>query len=315
MRLGFSVKVLGQPGLKSHDTRRWQNTPHLSVSLAYLRDIFIYLDRHDIRMYRLASDLAPYVTHPDMPQFHGQIDECAAELDAVGELAREMGLRLSFHPAQYVVLNAEDEAIAARSAAHVVTRARMLDLMGLGPEAVVVTHVGGVYGDKQAATERFAAAYRRLPEPARRRLALENDEKQFSIKDTHRIHQQTGVRLVYDHLHHLNNPDGLSPMAALRLALATWPDDVVPKIHFSSPRTAMREMTPAGESGRRQTVLRPPRLAQHADFIDPFAFIAFCRDTHHLRPFDVMLEAKAKDVALLRLRKNVARFAPNIVIH
>ena len=45
MRLGLSVKVLGKPGLKSHDTRRWQNDPHLSVSLAYLRDIMHYL-RH-----------------------------------------------------------------------------------------------------------------------------------------------------------------------------------------------------------------------------------------------------------------------------
>jgi UV DNA damage endonuclease len=57
MRLGFAVKMLGQPDLKSHDTRRWQNEPHLSVSLAYVRDIFGYLDRAGIRMYRLSSDL------------------------------------------------------------------------------------------------------------------------------------------------------------------------------------------------------------------------------------------------------------------
>ena len=43
MRLGFAVKIVGQPGLKSNDTRRWQNNPHLSVSLAYLRDILVYL--------------------------------------------------------------------------------------------------------------------------------------------------------------------------------------------------------------------------------------------------------------------------------
>ena len=40
--LGFPVKVIGTP-LRSHDSRRWQNEPHLSVSLAYLRDIFTYL--------------------------------------------------------------------------------------------------------------------------------------------------------------------------------------------------------------------------------------------------------------------------------
>jgi UV DNA damage endonuclease len=27
-------------------------------------------------MYRISSDIAPYITHPDLPQFHQQIEEC-----------------------------------------------------------------------------------------------------------------------------------------------------------------------------------------------------------------------------------------------
>ena len=65
IRLGFPVKVIGEP-LRSHDSRRWQNEPHLSVSLAYLRDIFEYLHRKQIRVYRLAGQLAPYLTHPGL---------------------------------------------------------------------------------------------------------------------------------------------------------------------------------------------------------------------------------------------------------
>ena len=80
MRLGFAVKVLGQPGLKSNDTRRWQSSPHMSVSLAYLRDILVYLQQARVRMYRMSSDLAPYLTHPDMPQFHRQVEECTSSL-------------------------------------------------------------------------------------------------------------------------------------------------------------------------------------------------------------------------------------------
>ncbi|MDI7277007.1 MAG: UV DNA damage repair endonuclease UvsE, partial [Anaerolineae bacterium] len=68
MRLGFAVKVLGRPDLKSHDTRRWQSSPHLAVSLQYLREILLYLRGARIRMYRMSSDLAPYLTHPDLPQ-------------------------------------------------------------------------------------------------------------------------------------------------------------------------------------------------------------------------------------------------------
>ena len=81
LKLGFAVKVLGKPDLKSNDARRWQSNPHLRVSIGYLREIFAYLDEIDVRMYRMSSDIAPYATHPTMPQFHGQIRECATSCE------------------------------------------------------------------------------------------------------------------------------------------------------------------------------------------------------------------------------------------
>ena len=84
MRLGVPVKLLANPELKSNDTRRWQSNPHLKVSLEYLDAILDDLDRRDIRMYRMSSDLAPYATHPDMPHFHGMVRESASELAAIG---------------------------------------------------------------------------------------------------------------------------------------------------------------------------------------------------------------------------------------
>ncbi len=85
-------------------------------------------------MYRIASDLAPYVTHPGMPWFHTQIDECSAELAVVGEMAATQGLRLSFHPSQSNVLNAIDEVVARNSAAQITAHARLLDTMDLERE-------------------------------------------------------------------------------------------------------------------------------------------------------------------------------------
>ena len=98
MRLGFPVKVMGRPDLKSNDTRGWRLNPHLRVSLGYMCETFEYLRQHNIRMYRMSSDLAPYHTHPDMPQFHNMVEESRADLEHVGKLARAQGLRLSFHP-------------------------------------------------------------------------------------------------------------------------------------------------------------------------------------------------------------------------
>lgn len=59
-------------------------------------------------------------------------------------------MRLSFHPSQYVLLNSPDKVIVKQSVADLVARAEILDVMGLGPEAVLVTRVGGTYGDPAA---------------------------------------------------------------------------------------------------------------------------------------------------------------------
>lgn len=317
MRLGFPVKVLGQPGLKSHDNRRWKNHPHLSVSLAYLRDIFLYLDRQDMLMYRMAADLAPYIVHPDMPEFHSQIDDCTAELEAVGRLAIEGNLRLSFHLPLTAVLNAQDETVARQSSQSAEAHARILESMGLGPEAVLVTHVGGLYGDRDSALERFVERFEHLPAAARRRMALENDDMRFSVSDIQWIHERTGIPLVFDYLHFRNfNPQGLDTAQALDVCLRSWPSGVTPKIHFSSPRTAMRiveRRAPRDRSTSPQ--LRAPRPTQHADFADPFQFIDFVSKAKQAveQEFDVMLEVKGKDLAVLRLREDLARFSPNLL--
>jgi UV DNA damage endonuclease len=313
VKLGLSVKVLGKPGLKSHDTRRWQSDPHLSVSLVYLRDIMHYMRHSGIRMYRMASELAPYVAHPDLPQFHDQIDECQAELAAVGAIAREDGLRLSFHPGSFVVLDTPDSDVLTRSCSTLSALTRIQETMGLGPEAVIVLHVGGEYGDHSAALNRFVDATLGLPQSVRSRLVLEHDHAHFSLSDCYNVHLRTGLPIVYDHQHQLlHNPERLPVQEGLQLALSTWPQGVQPKIHFSSPRTELRTVSRQDSSGRKRELLQPPLWTQHADYVHPFEFIALLRQAEGLPSFDVLLECKAKDLALLRLRADLARFAPDL---
>ncbi|MBE7220478.1 MAG: UV DNA damage repair endonuclease UvsE, partial [Caulobacteraceae bacterium] len=223
-RLGFPVKVMGNPDLKSNDTRRWQQNPHLKTSLGYIDGILDYLAKHDIRMYRMSSDLAPYATHPDMPQFHAMVGESRAELAAIGRKARALDMRLSFHPSQFVVLNSPDPELVKKSVWDLTSQAEMLDLMELGPEAVMVIHVGGTYGDRPASNARWVETWATLPEPVRRRLVLEHDDLRFSAADVLWIHEHTGVRLIFDHQHFwCFNPEGLGMMDALRRILASWP--------------------------------------------------------------------------------------------
>lgn len=334
LRLGFPVKVVARPGLKSNDTRRWQANPHLKCSLEHVDRILDHLAAERITMYRLSSDLAPYATHPDLPQFHDQVAESDAELAAFGAKARAHDVRLSFHPSQYVLLNSPDATLTDKSIWDLASQAEMLDRMGMDDEGVLVTHVGGVYDDHDASRARWIAGWEKCPEHVRRRLVLENDDLRFSAADALWLHERTGVRLVFDYQHFwCLNPEGLDMRDTLERFLATWPAGVRPKIHFSSPRTEMREVkqkitaqqrasgkavkkgelvkAPVKAAARTKVVLRPPVWTGHADFTNPFEFATFMRMAHGL-VFDVMLEGKSKDASLLKLRPDLLRYAPDV---
>jgi UV DNA damage endonuclease len=261
-------------------------------------------------MYRMSSDLAPYATHPDLSQFHNQVKESRKELRAVGQRARDLGLRLSFHPSQFIVLNSPDETLRKKSIWDLRVQAEILDRMELGPEAVLVIHAGGAYGDKASGIDRWCATWNKLPMEVSRRLVLEHDDLRYSAADVLEIHKRTGVRLIFDVQHFwCLNTERLELRDTLERFLATWPSGVRPKMHFSSPRTQMREAKRRNpKTGRKKNVLLPPVWTGHADFIHPFDFISFWRAVGPLE-VDVMLEAKAKDLALLRLRKDLARYA------
>lgn len=306
-RLGFAVKVVAEDGLPSHDTRRWQSRPHLRHSLVALRDILDYLDRRDIRMYRMATALAPYASHPDLPEFHDQVEQCAPELAAIGVIARRLGIRLSTHPGQYTVLNSENPATRDAAIAELEMQARLLDAMELGSEAVVVLHVGGAAGGTWAGMDRFLAGFARLSEAARARLVIENDDRAFSLHDVVALSRRTGLRVVWDVLHHhCHDPQRIPDHEALGAALDTWRPGEVPKIHYSSPRLDLDQRTVrTGRRTERKTVI--PQLRAHSDLIDPIAFEHLLRDVARGRSFDIMLEAKAKDLALMRLRDQLAQ--------
>jgi UV DNA damage endonuclease len=305
-RLGFAVRVLGRPRLRAYDARRPTSQPHLSVSLVYLRDIIAYLVEQQISFYRLPSGFAPFLSASDAPQFQRQLLECELQLGQLGELIRQHQLRLSIHLDLQLALGSAEREQRSRAIAELSAQAALLDALGLGPEAVLIVHLVAPRNDL-GALDSFAQSYLQLAPNVRRRVVLEHDERVWSLGSLLPLHEVCGVPLVFDYLHHmLNNPEGIAPAPALGLALATWPTDSRPKIHFSSPRTEAH-LGPHGSFA-----ILPPRPGQHADFINPFEFAALIGQTRALPEFDIMLEAKAGDLALLRLRDDLGHYAPDL---
>ena len=234
-----------------------------------------------IGAFRINSQILPLATHPVSGYRLEDLDDdgsiAAAFLEA-GALARAADVRLSFHPDQFVVLNSEQERVVASSVTEMEAQARVAELIGAD---VLTLHAGGAAGGIPAALERLERGIARLPEPARARLALENDDRSFTPSMLLPLCERLGVPLVYDVHHHRCNPDSLDVEEASRRAAATWKGRE-PYFHVSSPR--------AGFDGGD---LRP-----HADYVNPGDVPEVWRTMR----LTVDVEAKAKERAVLALR-------------
>lgn len=301
-RLGFAVRVVGQPAIRS-DARR-AGSHQLQMGLLALRDILGYLGQQQIHYYRLSDHLLPL---HDPALAWQQLAGCPAELALIGEQVRLQQVRLGVHARHGVALGSAEPQIVARSQHELTLLAHLLEALHATPEGCIVVHVGGSVAERQATLERFVRHYQQLPVGVQRRVAVEHDTAGFDLADLLWLHQQCGVAVIFDYLHwQLQGRQQLPLAVALGLALATWPSGVRPEVHLSSARTEAH-LLPA-RRGQAAQIL-PPRYGQHADFIDLADLLRLLEAGRGLPPFDLMLEAKAGDLAVLRLRHELSRLA------
>jgi UV DNA damage endonuclease len=238
-----------------------------------------------IGAFRINSQILPLGTHPASGYSLEALDDDGSLHDAfraAGTRAHTLGIRLSFHPDQFVVLNSVREEVVASSVRELDFQARLAALVGA---ETLVLHGGSLTGGRDAALERLARGIDRLGADARSRLALENDDRQFTPSDLLPLARRSGVPLVYDAHHHRCHPDGLDVDTATEAAAETW-GAREPWTHISSPRDGWSAPNP-----------RP-----HADYIDPADFPAAWLG----RRLTVDVEAKAKERAVVAIMEALA---------
>jgi UV DNA damage endonuclease len=271
--------------------------------------VLSYIEQIGVQFYRISADMLA-------PNDMRQIDACAAQIDLLARRLAATGTRLTAHVDHGSALGCADEALAAAGAAQIEALAALLEGMDSHRpagriEGTLVAHVGGPAADPMSAA-RFAARHRALSARARARLAVEHDSAGHSLGQLLALHRRCGAPVVLDALHwEIWNPEAIPLDIALGLALATWPAGARPEVHLSSPRSEAHLLPP--RPGHAATVL-PPRPGQHADFIDACALQRLLGAARGLPPFDLMLEAKAGELALLRLRAEIARRAPGLAL-
>jgi UV DNA damage endonuclease len=253
----------------------------VAKNLACLKQILAFNLRHELLFFRITSDLVPFASHL-VNQFNWQAHFQPQFLE-IGQFIAEHGIRISMHPDQFTLINSLDTAVFARSVKELEYHADVLDLMRLDTTAKIQLHVGGIYGDKGKSMQRFIERFETLDEGIRSRLVIENDDRLYTLRDCLRIHERTGIPVLFDVFHHEINSSGETVRDALAIVAPTWTErDGVPMLDYSSQ-----------EPGER--------TRKHAETIDLAHFkrvLEAVRDAHV--DCDLMLELKDKEKSAVK---------------
>jgi UV DNA damage endonuclease len=159
-------------------------------------------------------------------------------LKRIGDYATAVGQRLEFHPSHFTILASPNPNTVETSIKDLNQHSRIFDEMGLTPSHwnCLNIHVGGAYGDKESATQRWCDNFLKLSENCQKRIVVENDDKanMYSVLDLHNmIYKKVGVPITFDIFHHTFCTGGLTARGAADLAASTWHDAPL-VIHWSS---------------------------------------------------------------------------------
>ena len=202
-----------------------------------LLKILEWNNQNGLGFFRISSNLFPWMTEykfEELPDWE-EIQEILAE---AGRIARQGSQRLEFHPTHFTILASNNPATVERSIRDLEQHSKIFDTMGFEPSHwnPLNIHVGGAFGDKTAATQRWAANFKRLSNNCRSRVVVENDDKSnmYSVKDLHElIYQEVEVPITFDIFHHGFCTGGLPEDQAAQMASSTWKDAPM-VIHWSS---------------------------------------------------------------------------------
>ena len=325
-RIGFACKIQeseskADPKLNIKGTTiTWLNNQTKDKAVARLWDLmrtncaalyqqvqWVGRQRPNQRMFRISSDVLAAYTHDDWMWFYFEPDVVKyleTHLAKVGQLARSLDIRLSFHPGQFCVLASENPDVVERSILEFEYHCDLIRYMGYGKtfqDFKCNVHVGGKLGPNG-----IKAALRRLSPVARNCLTIENAEFTWGLDAS--LELVDTCALVLDiHHHWIHSGEYIEPSdPRFERVCDSW-RGVRPVIHYSVSRedvlvdhctNTRPDLTQLKASGYTSAKLRA-----HSDFYWNQA----CNDwaLTFLPHADIMCESKEKNLASTEFAKNV----------
>jgi UV DNA damage repair endonuclease len=263
----------------------------------------------ELRMVRLSSDILPVYSEPTWGYFwtnHDVREAVAKRLAAVGEAAKRLDVRVSFHPGQFCVLASDRESVISNSIAEFEYHADLARWMGFGSSwhdhgFKINVHISGKGGPAS-----IRATYARLSPEARNLITIENEEYTYGLDAC--LSLGDILPIVFDTHHHwIHSGEYLSPTDdRVKMVKDSW-RGVRPSLHYSVSRESMGltndgrpNLSTLMESGHKKGTLRA-----HSDFMWNSAVNQYVGEFWD--SFDIQVEAKAKNLASIKLHEELTK--------
>lgn len=235
---------------------------------------------HKIYLYRMTSNMIPLATHELLKSWEWWNDKDILRLcNKIKNYTIANNIQVSFHPDQFCVINSPKENVFQMAQDIINYHNKLANLLNCN---ILVLHVGGVYGNKQIAIQRFIDNFKKLPIDIQNKIIIENDDKSFTVEDVLYICKKLNIKMCIDFHHDKCNSSSKSIEYYISDIINTWKGNT-PKCHISSGRDMKYDK-------------------KHADYIDKQDFNNILNITKNR--FDMVIEAKAKDLAVLKLINN-----------
>lgn len=244
-------------------------------NLKSLEEIIYYNIKNNIHFYRMSSKIIPLATKSDVK--FDYINKYKSYYDKIGKMISDYDMRVDFHPDQFCVLNSVKSDVVSASIDILKYHYSLLEALGI-KNKILVLHVGSNSFGKDNSIRRFINNFNKLPKYLKECIAIENDDKVFSVSDVLEISKNTGVPVILDYHHHLCNKSDFSFEDIFNSF-----NNMKVKMHFSSSKNKKD-------------------FRSHNDYINGDDFIDFIKILKKYdRDVDIMIEAKCKDDSLFRL--------------
>ena len=256
-------------------------------NLQHTKRILYYNIAHEIELYRFSSSLVPLATHPEV--MWDFLTPFKNEWEEIGDLIQHFKLRVSFHPNQFTLFTSQREEVTTNAVKDMEYHFRMLKAMNALDTGLINIHIGGAYGDKNSSLNRFHQNLKKLPKEIKKQMTLENDDKTYDVRETLITCEKENIPMVLDYHHYMANNGECDLPLYLQRIFKTWNNfNIVPKVHISSPKSDQA-------------------YRSHADFVSLDFVLPFLKMAKELnQDFDIMIEAKQKNLAMQRLVDEIA---------